>query len=68
MVDKLSFSVGLFDDDGDCFDSGIFIHCSNRSIALRFQDVAHLESFAAEINSMMPEVKETVDSLSNRLY
>jgi hypothetical protein len=59
MDKHLTFSAGLYDRDGDMFDSGVILHVDN-VLGLRFSDPDELERFAKKILGMLPEIRESV--------
>jgi hypothetical protein len=55
----LSFSVNMYDNEGDLYNTGVCIW--HGDTILRFNDVAALETFIAQLQHMLPEIKETID-------
>jgi hypothetical protein len=54
-----SWSVNLYDSDGDVIEDCILVHAGKDTI-LKFQDLEHLETFAKEILRSLPEIKENI--------
>ena len=53
------FSIGLYDNEGDKYEEGIFIHVSDSTI-LRFKDLRELEGFSESLPSTIREIKENL--------
>jgi hypothetical protein len=54
-----SWSVNLYDFEGDEMENCILVHAGKDTI-LKFQDLEHLETFAKEILRSLPEIKENI--------
>jgi len=57
---KVTFSINLYDKDGDKFEDGIYLHIEPNMI-LEFNDVEELKNFAEDIlNKVVPEIQENL--------
>lgn len=54
---QISFSVDLYDADGDRFEEGVYLHIEPNMI-LEFNNSDELKLFAEKILTMIPEIKE----------
>jgi hypothetical protein len=54
---KYSFSVNLYDKDGDEFDKCILVHVGDNTM-IKFKDINELEKFADDILSSLGEIKD----------
>jgi len=63
---KTSFSVNLYDKDGDCYEKCILIFVGEKEIILKFKDLFELKEFIGQINGqIIPEILENCsDELS----
>lgn len=59
MEYKLSFSVNLHDDEGDCFEKCINLHLGN-GIILQFNDIDAFDNFSEKMQSMRKELVENL--------
>lgn len=54
---QYSFSVNLYDRDGDKFDDSILVHVGEDTI-IKFGDVGELEKFAYDILASLSEIRD----------
>ena len=53
---EYSFSVNMYDDEGDAFDTCVIAHIGP-STMVRFENVTELEQFAKKITASIPELR-----------
>lgn len=56
---KLSFSVNLYDDEGDCYEECINLHLDN-GIIIQFRDIDAYDNFHEKMKSMRTEIVESL--------
>jgi len=56
---KLSFSVDLFDYEGDCYDECILIHIGESTI-IKFKSYVEVVAFSDTFRGMLPELRENL--------
>lgn len=53
---EYSFSYGLYDSDGDSYDTSLLVFIGDNTI-IKFKDSNDLEEFAKKILNSLPEIK-----------
>lgn len=57
-----SFSINLYDNEGDAFEECILLYCNENTI-LKFKNISELNDFANSIkNDLIPEIKEAYEN------
>jgi hypothetical protein len=54
---KVAFSIDLFDDDGDVFEYGIYLHFDNKVI-IRLESFSELQGIAGDLNRIVKEIAD----------
>lgn len=52
-----TFSVNLYDKDGDILEEGIFLHIGDIT-TIKFKDVSELDDFTHALSSTVKEIRE----------
>jgi len=60
MKNCLSFSINMYDNDGDLHTTGVFIWKGDT--ILRFDGVSELEAYISQLQQMLPEIKENINN------
>lgn len=62
---KFSWMVNLYDDEGDCYQEGVFLFLGDdeRTI-VRFNSIMELQDFLKGMAAALPEIQETIDRKS----
>ena len=63
MFTDVCFSINDYDQDGDCHDSGIFLHFGDTRIKAA-NNMAEFEGFIEHLESMRDEIKENYPSMT----
>jgi hypothetical protein len=58
----MSFSINLYDNDGDCMEECLLIHLDNGTI-LSFKTIGDLEKFSKMVNNCLKEIKDEFPEL-----
>jgi peptide methionine sulfoxide reductase MsrA len=53
---KVTFSLNLYDDEGDQYSEGIFIHIDD-NIILRFENIEDVEDFTKQLTKIISEIR-----------
>ena len=56
-----SFSINLYDFDGDKFQDGIFVYIGENTI-VKFKDFKELEAFSENLSLSLEEIRENYES------
>jgi len=56
---KISFSLNLYDKDGDKYQQCVLLFVGDEKVILNFKDLCELQEFAQQINgAVIPEIVE----------
>ena len=55
-----SFSINLYDFDGDKFQDGIFVYIGENTI-VKFKDFKELEAFSENLSLSLEEIRENYE-------
>jgi peptide methionine sulfoxide reductase MsrA len=53
---KATFSLNLYDDEGDQYSEGVFIHI-DENIILRFENIEEVEDFTNQLTKITSEIR-----------
>jgi peptide methionine sulfoxide reductase MsrA len=51
-----TFSLNLYNDEGDQYSEGVFIHIDN-NIILRFENIEEVEDFTKQLTKITTEIR-----------
>jgi len=59
---KFSWMVNLYDDEGDCYQEGVFLFLGDdeRTI-VRFKSITELQGFLKGVAAAVPEIQEQIN-------